>query len=88
MIHVNGRNNTSVLAILVAFTYLLIYCQASIAQKLREFTIAGITLVPFVIWQFWYNFLRTGIAYKSPVQTSVYAVNNALDGNMIIGLFG
>jgi 4-amino-4-deoxy-L-arabinose transferase-like glycosyltransferase len=77
-----------VLAILVAFTYLLIYCQASIRQKLREFTIAGITLVPFVIWQFWYNFLRTGIVYKSPVQTSVYAVNNALDGNMIIGLFG
>jgi hypothetical protein len=77
-----------VLAILVTFTYLLIYRQTSITQKLREFTLGGITLVPFIIWQFWYNFLRTGIIYKSPVQTSVYAVNNAMDGNILVGLSG
>ncbi|BAZ41407.1 hypothetical protein NIES4101_73730 [Calothrix sp. NIES-4101] len=77
-----------ILAILVAFTYLLIYRRASIAKKLSEFMLGGITLIPFIIWQLWYNFLRTGIIYKSPVQTSVYAGNNALDGNILIGLSG
>ncbi|PAX45867.1 glycosyltransferase family 39 protein [Brunnivagina elsteri] len=77
-----------ILGILAAFTYLLIYRKASIVNKLSEFILAGITLIPFIIWQLWYNFLRTGIFYKSPVQTSVYAGNNALDGNIFIGLSG
>lgn len=48
---------------------------------------ALITLIPFFCWQFWYNFLRTGIFYKSPVQTS-YGANNSLDGNLFVGITG
>jgi hypothetical protein len=46
------------------------------------------TLLPFVMWQAWYNYLRTGIFYKSPVQTDIYAGNNGLDGNIFVGLTG
>lgn len=77
-----------VLPIFAACVYLFISHQASITQKLRNLILAGVTLIPFAIWQSWYNFLRTGIFYKSPVQTSVYAGNNALDGNIFVGLSG
>lgn len=77
-----------ILGIFAAFIYLLIYSYSSITQKLRELILAATTLIPFILWQCWYNWLRTGIFYKSPVQTSVYAGNNSLDGNIFVGLSG
>ncbi|MDX2098887.1 MAG: hypothetical protein SFW36_14015 [Leptolyngbyaceae cyanobacterium bins.59] len=47
-----------------------------------------LTLLPFVIWQMWYNHLRTGYFYMSPVQTKQFATNNALDGNLLLGISG
>ncbi|MBD2778414.1 glycosyltransferase family 39 protein [Iningainema tapete] len=76
-----------ILAILVSFVY-LITIRRSLAVKFREITLTLITLLPFLIWQCWYNYLRTGIFYKSPVQTAVYADNNALDGNIVVGITG
>lgn len=77
-----------VLAILTSFGYLLILHRTSLSIKLKEFSISLLTLLPFIIWQCWYNNLRTGIFYKSPVQTAVYAANNSLDGNIIVGITG
>ena len=77
-----------ILAILVTFAYLASLYRSSIAIRIREISLAIFTLVPFFIWQSWYNYLRTGIFYKSPVQTAVYAENNALDGNIFLGIGG
>ncbi len=77
-----------ILAIAVTFIYLLNLPRSSVAERFWEFSLAIFTLLPFFIWQFWYNYLRTGIFYKSPVQTAQYAENNALDGNIFIGLAG
>ncbi|WP_315787778.1 glycosyltransferase family 39 protein [Fischerella sp. JS2] len=79
---------TMILAIGVSFAYLLSLNRSSIATRLREISLATFTLIPFFIWQSWYNYLRTGIFYKSPVQTDVYAGNNALDGNIFVGISG
>lgn len=57
-------------------------------QAFRRIAIALSTLLPFVIWQGWYNHLRTGSAFISPVQTAKYAANNALDGNLLVGIVG
>jgi hypothetical protein len=77
-----------ILAILVTCTYLLIAYRSKLATRIQGFFLAGLTLLPFVIWQCWYNYLRTGIFYQSPVQTAAYAENNALDGNILIGIAG
>lgn len=76
-----------ILAILVTFAYLLNYYK-SIATRFREIVLGLVTFIPFILWQCWYNYLRTGIFYKSPVQTAVYASNNALDGNIFVGIAG
>ena len=76
-----------ILAILVTFAYLL-NSYKSVATRFRELILGLVTLIPFVLWQCWYNYLRTGIFYKSPVQTAVYASNNALDGNLFVGITG
>jgi hypothetical protein len=76
-----------VLGILVSFTYLFSIRQ-SLATKFRELLVASLTLIPFVLWQCWYNYLRTGIFYKSAVQLPIYAENNAMDGNIFVGLTG
>ena len=55
---------------------------------LRAAAIAALTLVPFALWQAWYNGLRTGLLHKSPVQMPVYAHNNGLDGNFWEGATG
>lgn len=75
-------------AILVSLGYLVSIYRSSLAIRVREVFLALITLLPFVVWQCWYNHLRTGIFYKSPVQTAAYAGNNGLDGNILVGLFG
>jgi hypothetical protein len=77
-----------ILAILVSFGYLMSLHRSSLAIRVRELLLATLTLVPFFLWQSWYNYLRTGIFYKSAVQTSIYAENNALDGNIFVGITG
>jgi hypothetical protein len=54
----------------------------------RNILLSLSTLIPFFIWQGWYNFLRTGIFYKSPVQMPQYYGSNALDGDLVQGLIG
>jgi Dolichyl-phosphate-mannose-protein mannosyltransferase len=77
-----------ILAILVTCAYLLIAYRSTVATRIQEFFLAGLTFSPFIIWQCWYNYLRTGIFYQSPVQTAAYADNNALDGNILVGIAG
>lgn len=49
--------------------------------------VALVALMPFALWQAWYNHLRTGGVFLSPVQSPQY-VANALDGSVVIGLMG
>ena len=77
-----------ILAILATCAYLLVVYRSTWATRIQEFFLAGLTFLPFIAWQCWYNYLRTGIFYKSPVQTAVYAENNALDGNIFVGIAG
>lgn len=77
-----------ILAILVTCAYLLIVYRSTLATRIQGLFLAGLTLLPFIAWQCWYNYLRTGIFYKSPVQTAVYAENNALNGNIFVGIAG
>ncbi len=76
------------LAILVSLAYLVSFLNSPLAFRIKEILLALLTLVPFIIWQLWYNYLRTGLFYKSPVQTAIYAENNALDGNIFVGITG
>ncbi|MCP6760255.1 MAG: glycosyltransferase family 39 protein [Fischerella sp. CENA71] len=76
-----------ILAIVTSFFYLILITK-SVTKLTRRISIGLFTLLPFVLWQFWYNNLRTGIFYVSPVQTEKYISTNSLDGNLIIGLAG
>ncbi|MCP6762660.1 MAG: hypothetical protein NHB32_28770 [Fischerella sp. CENA71] len=77
-----------ILAIIISFIYLFSIYRSSLKTRFQEISLALFTLLPFFIWQSWYNYLRTGIFYKSPVQTAVYAESNALNGNLFIGMTG
>jgi hypothetical protein len=77
-----------ILAIIVSFAYLISLYRSTLAIRVRELSLALLTLVPFFLWQSWYNYLRTGFFYKSAVQTAIYADNNALDGNIFVGISG
>lgn len=79
---------STILAVLASISYLLSIGRITLARRFREALTIIFTLLPFVIWQFWYNNLRTGIFYKSPVQTPLYAENNGLDGNIFVGIQG
>ena len=56
--------------------------------RLRCLTAAAIALIPFAAWQLYYNGLRTGNPFVSPVQTQQYYLNNALDGSLRTGVIG
>ncbi|MCU0537250.1 MAG: hypothetical protein MUD14_25470, partial [Hydrococcus sp. Prado102] len=78
-----------VLAIAASLGYLVLISYPSLSNCLKNCAIAILTLIPFIAWQCWYNNLRTGVFYLSPVQTDPkYAVNNALDNNIFVGLAG
>lgn len=79
---------TMALPIAAAFLYLILEFHAMPRLLLRYFVIAGITLLPFICWQMFYNHLRTGNALLSPVQTVQYAANNALSGSLLAGITG
>jgi hypothetical protein len=77
---------TMVLGILAACVYLLLILPGR--QLLLAAGASLMTLAPFVAWQLYYNQLRTGNPLVSPVQTAQYAVNNGLDGNLLVGIPG
>jgi hypothetical protein len=57
-------------------------------SRVRQIGIAGAALLPFALWQMWYNQLRTGNALLSPVQTPIYVENNGLHGDLTTGIIG
>lgn len=65
------------------------YLALSIKTKgaLKQCVATAALLIPFIAWQCWYNYLRTGCFYLSPVQTS-YGHHNDLDNNILVGLSG
>ncbi|MDJ0736566.1 MAG: hypothetical protein QNJ47_21295 [Nostocaceae cyanobacterium] len=77
-----------VLPIVASMTYLFLIHKSFPTKLFKSLSIAIATQIPFFIWQIWYNHLRTGIFYKSPVQTERYISNNGLDGNIFLGLSG
>jgi hypothetical protein len=72
------------LAVIASFFFLISLQKV----KFNAFLVACASLAPFAIWQIYYNNLRTGNPFTSPVQTTQYAANNALDGDLLIGLQG
>ena len=68
-----------------ALGFVALFCTG---YRLRGLTTAVIALAPFAAWQLYYNRLRTGNPFVSPVQTQQYAANNALDGGLGTGLTG
>ncbi|MBD2777350.1 hypothetical protein [Iningainema tapete] len=79
------------LSIIIAIFLSLIYVitiRGTFLLKFKRVGIATLTLIPFIIWQFWYNQIRTGVFYLSPVQTPQYVINNGLDGNLLVGVLG
>jgi hypothetical protein len=74
-----------IIPILVSLIYLASISRSSL--KVKRLLVALIVLLPFILWQFWYNHLRTGIFFKSAVQVCC-PENNALDGNLLIGMLG
>lgn len=72
------------LAIIASFGFLMSLQKVNI----KAFLIAFVSLAPFAAWQTYYNHLRTGNLFTSPVQTAQYAANNSLDGNLLLGLQG
>jgi hypothetical protein len=75
------------MAITVAagFVFVAFFCTG---QRVRGLAAAIVVLTPFAVWQLYYNNLRTGNPLLSPVQTNQYALTNALDGGLGIGLAG
>ena len=56
-------------------------------RLIRLAWMGGVVLAPFVVWQTYYNHLRTGDWLLSPVQTPQYAVNG-LTGDLAVGIEG
>ncbi|MBN1687544.1 MAG: hypothetical protein JW893_00430 [Candidatus Omnitrophica bacterium] len=60
---------TSILAISVFLFYLMRLSYPSKTERLKVLLSAVIILVPFGVWQAWYNWIRTGFFYLSPLMT-------------------
>lgn len=67
--------------------YLLWIHKDSSLTARHPMILAVLILMPFAIWQLYYNHLRTGNPLFGPVNNPVY-VNNRLDGNLVDGLAG
>ena len=74
-----------VLPLVAAVGFVLLFCTG---HRSRGLAAAVIAVAPFAVWQLWYNNLRSGNPLVSPVQTSQFAANNGLDGNLAAGLLG
>jgi 4-amino-4-deoxy-L-arabinose transferase-like glycosyltransferase len=77
-----------VLPIAAAGVYLLLVLWGRPDRILRAAILGTVTLIPFVLWQLYYNQLRTGNPFTSPVQAPQYAYTNALDNNLWTGVSG
>ena len=75
------------LAIVAAGIYLLLVLGPRLKQVRHAAIVASLTLAPFVAWQLYYNHLRTGNYFMSPVQSPKY-FDNGLTGNVFVGLLG
>lgn len=65
-----------------AAAFVVVSCRGG---RVRQILIAGCALLPFALWQLWYNHLRTGNALTSPMQLPRFV---SLDGNLGVGLLG
>jgi hypothetical protein len=54
----------------------------------RAALLFGAAAAPFLLWEAYYNWLRTGYPLVTPLALPQYAANNALDGNILVGLAG
>lgn len=78
-----------VIPIAAAFGYIVLVSRGTAISKLKNIGLALLTTIPFFLWQCWYNNLRTGFFYLSPIQTDEkYKFANTLDGNIFVGLQG
>lgn len=77
-----------VIPVLAGLGFVIASTSGNLAKKLQFLIIASLALIPFCLWQFYYNWLRTGNALLSPVQTAQYAANNALNGSLLAGVTG
>jgi hypothetical protein len=76
------------LVIVAAGGYLLLVLRVRPDRLWRTAFVAGLTLAPFVVWQLYYNHLRTGSALVPPVFLPQYAESNAMTGSLLTGLAG
>ncbi|MBA4018976.1 MAG: hypothetical protein C0483_17545 [Pirellula sp.] len=83
-----GYSVTTRLSMVIPTAIALAFVCLASNRRLSPVALAILTLVPFAMWQLWYNQLRTGNYLISPVQTAQYADNNAFDGDLRIGLLG
>jgi len=73
------------LPVVAGLGFVALFCTG---RQLQGLCAAIVALAPFAAWQLWYNHVRTGSPFVSPVQTLQYAANNALDGDLGAGLVG
>lgn len=76
------------LAIIACFLYLASISAWHLRRFSRPAAMFAVTLAPFICWQMFYNHLRTGSIFLSPVQTAQYAENNGMSGDIWQGLTG
>jgi hypothetical protein len=68
------------------FAFLLVSPPIRVRVLVTRVATAAVTLAPFGVWTLWYNHLRTGNAFVSPMQ--LYQGQNGLTGDLIEGLLG
>jgi len=71
--------------------FLAYYIAAICATERRSYrpVLQWMSIVaPFILWQLFYNYIRTGKPWLPAVALPQYAENNALDGSLLIGLVG
>jgi dolichyl-phosphate-mannose-protein mannosyltransferase len=73
---------TMAIPIVAAFLYLAVALNFDWKRLAKPTTIAAATLVPFVAWQVYYNYIRTGNVITSPLQV-FYKSDNGLTGNLL-----
>jgi 4-amino-4-deoxy-L-arabinose transferase-like glycosyltransferase len=79
---------TMVLLLAALTVYLVMVFWREPRRLVRLAILAATVLIPFAVWQGYYNHLRTGHWLISPVQSDQYASTNGLTGNLAVGAFG
>lgn len=77
------------LAIVAVLGYIVLITQKNIFNCIKSVMIYGLCLTPFLLWQLWYNQLRTGHWATSPVQIDPkYIYLNNFSNNWFVGFWG